>query len=32
MFSLNTVICFFLSLRFGIQFGWRFVLKLHTSV
>ena len=23
----ETVICFFLSWRFGIQFGWRFVLK-----
>ena len=23
----ETVICFFLSLRFGIQFGWRSVLK-----
>ena len=23
----ETVFCFFLSSRFGIQFGWRFVLK-----
>ena len=27
MLSMNTVICFFFSLCFGIQFGRRFVLK-----